>query len=151
MPSFPFFREHAQKHEWIGGRYTFPVEVQDGKDIVRPGVILWMEMPDGVLVGSKAFDPRTPAPVAESFHDAMTWPNEGPPRRPFRIRVPDEELAAELRKAFRGIPIVVAPVPELDEVFDALSDAAKREANPSYLRGGATPAVVGEFFDAAIP
>jgi hypothetical protein len=151
MPSFPFFREHPQKHEWIGSRYTFPLEVQDGKDVVRPGVFLWMEMPDRVLVGSKAFNPRTPASLAEALDEAMLRPNEGPPRRPFRIRVPEEAMAGELRRAFRGIPIVVAPVPELDEIFDALSDAAKREANPSYLGGGATPAVVSEFFDAAIP
>jgi hypothetical protein len=150
MPSFPFFRERPQKLEWIGGRYTFPLEVQDGKDVVRPGVILWMEMPDRVLVGSRAFDPRTPAPLVETLDEAMLRPNEGPSRRPFRIRVPEEAMAAELRRAFRGIPIVVAPVSELDEIFDALSDAAKREANPSYLRGGATPAVVGEFFAAAI-
>jgi len=151
MPSFPFFRERPEKHEWIGGRYTFPVAVQDGKEVVRPEVILWMEMPAGVLVGSKAFDPRAPETLAETLDEAMRYPAEGPPRRPLRIRVPDEAMAGELRRAFRGIPIIVAPVPELDEAFDALSQAANREANPSYLGGGAAPAIVGEFFDAAIP
>jgi len=151
MPSFPFFRERPQKHEWIGGRYTFPVVTHEGKEALRPECILWMEMPDRVLVASRAFDPRTPAPLVETLDEAMLRPVEGPPRRPLRIRVPNEEMAAELRRAFRGIPIIVAPVPELDEIFDALSDAATREANPSYLRGGATPAIVREFFDAAIP
>lgn len=150
MPSFPFFRERTQKHEWIGGRYSFPIEVKDGKDVVRPACVLWMEMPERVLVGSKAFDPRVPAPLVETLDEAMSMPVEGPPRRPSRIRVPDEEMARELRSVFRGIPVIVAPVPELDETFDEISKAANRQANPSYLGGGATPEIVGKLFAAAI-
>ena len=149
MPSFPFFREHSPKHEWIGGRYTFPIDIPDGKEVLRPEVILWMEIPDRILVGSKAIDPHAPATLAETLDEAMLYPVEGSPRQPLRIRVPDEQMAGELRRAFRGIPIIVAPVPELDELFEDLCEAARREANPSYFDGGATPAIVGEFFAAA--
>ncbi|MGA8809154.1 MAG: hypothetical protein WB973_14855 [Thermoanaerobaculia bacterium] len=121
MPSFRVFREHPPKHEWIGGRYTFPIEIPEGK----PEVILWMEMPDGVLVGSTAIDPHAPTTLAETLDEAMLYPIEEPPRRPLRIRVPDEQMAGELRRAFRGIPVVVAPVPELDEQFEELCEAAR--------------------------
>jgi hypothetical protein len=150
MPSFPFFRERPQKHEWIGGRYTFPIEVEDGKEVFRPDCIIWLEMPDLTLVGSTLIDPREPATFTESLNEAMLEPIEGPPRRPVRIRVPDESIANELRRAFRGIPIIVAPVPELDAAFAGLSAMAERVANPSYLEGGAiSPTIVGELFEAA--
>ena len=124
MPSFPLFRERPQKHEWIGGRYTFPLEIPDGKDVRQPEVILWMEMPDRMLVGSKAIDPRERRRRSRSRSTRRCCiPIEGPPRRPLRIRVPDERMAGELRRAFRGIPVIVAPVPELDELFEELCEA----------------------------
>jgi hypothetical protein len=150
MRSFPFFREHPEKHEWIGGRYTFPVELQEGKEFFRPECILWIEMPGLTLVGSTVSDPREPATFTESIEDAMLRPIEGPPRRPALIRVSDEGTAKELRRSFHSIPIFVAPVPELDAAFAELSARAEREANPSYFeRGAISPAIVGEFFEAA--
>jgi hypothetical protein len=127
MPSFPFFRERPQKHEWLGGHYTFPLEIHEGKKAFRPDCIIWLELPDRRLVGSTVIDPHQPATVTETLEEAMLRPAEGPPRRPARIRVPDEKMADELRRSIRGIPIIVAPVPELDEAFGEVSMTAERE------------------------
>ena len=150
MPSLPSFLKRAQKREWIGGRYTFPAQIREGKEVFRPECILWFEMPDCLLVSSTVIDPRHPVTLAETFSEAMQRPEVGPPRRPARIRVPDEAMANELRMEIHGIPIAVAPVPELDTAFAELCAMAESEANPTYLDDGATsPAIVARFFAAA--
>lgn len=150
MPSFPSFLKRAPKPEWIGGRYTFPAQIREGKEVFRPECIIWLEMPDCLLVNSTVIDPRRPVTLAETLSEAMLRPEAGPPRRPSRIRVPDEAMANELRMEIQGIPIAVAPVPELDAAFAELCATAEREANPTYLDDGATsPAIVGRLFAAA--
>lgn len=76
MPSFPFFRERPQKHEWIGGCYTFPVEIQEGKEVFRPDCVIWLETLDLTLVGSTIIGPREPATFAESLNEPMQLPME---------------------------------------------------------------------------
>jgi hypothetical protein len=150
MPSFPSFLKRAQKREWIGGRYTFPAEIREGKEVFRPECIIWFEMPDGLLVSSTVIDPRHPVTLAETLSEAMLRPEVGPPRRPARIRVPDEAMANELRMQIHGIPIAVAPVPELDATFAELCATAEKESNPTYLDDGATsPAIVARLFAVA--
>jgi SEC-C motif len=139
------------KLEWLGGRYTLPHDVRDGDSVFRPDAILWLELPSGVLVGSMLVHPQEPVTLAQSLESAMQSPAEGPPRRPSRIRVADRDAARELRAAAAGIPIVVAPVPELDDTFDslreALEDSSRRD---SYLGDGdIPPRLVEELFRAA--
>src|ERR1700760_131940 len=146
----PSFLKRAQKHEWIGGRYAFPAQIREGKEAFRPECIIWLEMPDCLLVSSTVIDPRYPATLTETLSEAMLRPAVGPPRRPARIRVPHEAMANELRMEIEGIPIAVAPVPELDAAFAELCAMAEREANPTYLDDGATsPAIVARLFAVA--
>src|SRR5688572_25303783 len=104
--------------EWLGGRYALAHPVSDGDSVYRAEVILWLELPSGVLVGSALTHPNQPVTLAEVFESATQNPADGSPRRPSRIRVADQDTARELRGAAAGIPIVVGPVPELDDTFD---------------------------------
>ena len=63
----------------------------------------------------------------------------------------DEYTARELRGAAAGIPIVVGPVPELDDTFaDFLENLEDAVPPRSYLGGGdIPPRLVGELFKAA--
>lgn len=136
--------------ELIGARYKSPVLFRDAGENIRPDIILWMEIPSGMIISTTVIDPRKPVSFADSFEAAI-----GPRKnlvlpRPTSIRVPDDRLAKELRRAAGGIPIIVAPVPELDAAFAELSGMAAAEAQPSYLAGGNIPEeVVAEFFAAA--
>lgn len=152
MPSLLPFTPVEQNCEWIGGRYTFPEKVRDGDAVIQPQVIIWLELPRGVLLGSTLVNPRKPVSLAETLEEALRNPDEGLPRRPARIRVPDQRMARELRHAAAGIPIIVAPVPELDAAFAELSEAMdSRESTPTYLGDGdIQPAVVKDFFSAAV-
>ena len=135
--------------EWVGGRYTFPHEVRDGGSVFRPDVILWIELPRGEIVRSTVHDPRSPVSLAQSLEETMQDPGEGSARRPNRIRVADERSARELRGAAAGIPIVVAPVPELDHVFEELASATG-PSEASYLGDGEiAPQLMAELFRAA--
>src|SRR5437763_7288050 len=109
--------------EWIGNRYQLSTGVREGDAFMRPQVILWLELPQNVIVGMKLIHPEQPATFGEALEEAMQRPAEGAPRRPARIRVPDEEMASELRGAAGDIPVTVDPVPELDFAFHLLSDS----------------------------
>jgi len=150
MPSLPRIPARPPKREWLGGRYSLPIDIHEGKKVFHPDCIMWLELPDRLVVGSTLIDPREPVMLAEMLDNAMLRPAIGPPRRPARIRVASEEMARELRGTAGDIPIVVAPVPELDAAFEELRAMVERSSNPTYLDGGATsPAVIAEFFAAA--
>ena len=152
MRSLSFLRPRRQDLEWIGGRYTLSRNVRENEGLIRPAVILWIELPRLVIVGSKMFDSREPVSFAQTLSEAMAHPHEGSARKPSRIRVADEELAGELRRMAFGIPVVVAEVPELDAVV-ADMERSFSEAMPtelSYLAGGSiAPEVVARLFSAA--
>lgn len=137
--------------EWVGGRYRLPAGIRDGDAVIRPEVILWLELPGDLLIGSTLVDPRKPVSAADSLEEAMKRPAGQSPRRPARIRVADERMAAELRSAAGAIPIAVAPVPELDAAFGELAAQMAQEVpEPSYLGDGdIAPAAIGELFQAA--
>lgn len=128
-----------------------PAEVRDGGAVVRPEVILWLELPTGVLVGSTLVHPGNPVSAPDSLEQAMQRPVDGLPRRPARIRVPAGTMAAELRASVPDIPIVVAAVPELDAAFEELARQFEQtEVEPSYLGDGDIPPdAVQELFEAA--
>ena len=102
--------------EWLGGEYG-----PTGRYEEEPSIILWLELPRGVLVGSSLSYPECPVSLAESLQRTMEGPFDGEPRRPARLRVADGRMADELRSS--GIPVVVAPVPELDEMYETLAAA----------------------------
>jgi hypothetical protein len=136
--------------EWLGARYQVASIIREGNERYQPDAVLWMEMPSRMLITAKLVDPRKPVSFAEIFEEAMRTAGDGVPLRPASIRVPEDSLARELRHAAAGIPVTVAPVPELDRVFADLTEKTARDAAPSYLDGGTIPEeVVAEFFDAA--
>ena len=135
---FPWRREES---EWVGGRYRAPNKVQEGGVWLEPDVIVWLELPAGVIVGSKVVDPREPVAFADTLKEAMAHPAHGSPRQPARIRMPELELAQALREAIGSeIPVSVDPVPELAELAATL---VPHGPSASYLAGKAiSPAVV---------
>lgn len=137
------------KLEWIGGRFTLPVPFRDGDELIHSEVVLWLELPSQLLVGSAMTDSRTPISFRETLDEAIERPAVGEPRRPTRVRVSNAGLAEELRGA-DGIPVVVAPVPELDEVFAEMVDHMAESQGPSYFGDGEIPPwVIAELFSVA--
>jgi len=134
--------------EWIGARYQYPGMFRDQGENLQADIIFWMELPSGLIISSNLIDPRKPVSFADSFEEIGRKNAELP--RPSSIRVPDDRLAKELRRVAGGIPIVVAPVPELDAAYAGLTEMAGQDAEPSYLNSGEIPEdVVAEFFVAA--
>lgn len=151
MKSISPSRIRKQKVEWVGGRVAMPEQVADGDFVFRPDALVWLELPALLIVGTMLTDPREPRSLGDSLLDAMKSPLVGAPRRPSRIRVPDQRAADELGTAASGIPVFVAPVPELDEVVAGLVEAF-RDAAPelSYFGNGEVePQLVEELFKAA--
>ena len=159
--------------EWIGGRLLTPFYITEGPEPYRPEIALWMEMPEGLIVGQDMLAPGDePGALGRALQDALRRPLIGAPRRPSAIRVADPDLAAEVRAVVGDrIPVTVAATPELDELLELMSEsmaaegefdsdgAGRREGDrdsanhweePSYLEAGrVSPAVVAELFSAA--
>ena len=116
-----------RSREWAGGRFTMPFEIEG----TQPLVALWVELPAGIVVGADIQSPGDRAGwFARTLRKAMKKPAAGKARRPARIRVAEAELAAELRKAYGDIEIVVGPTPEVDEAFESLATAMGGKEEP---------------------
>lgn len=130
--------EKARDCEWVGGRVLSPFFVTEGQPY-RPEMILWLEMPDELILNGTMIDPKAPdVSFSEALVKAMESPMVGPPRRPGRIRVADRGLAEEIRHAPAGIEIVVAPTPEIDRVLHHMAESFPAEGveEASYFEGG---------------
>lgn len=119
----------------------------------RPEAIVWLDLSEGVVIGWQLIDPDAP-PVsfAETLERVMRAPLVGPPRRPARIRVPDRQLAAELRQVVPEAEIVVAAVPEVHEVVRSIAESMPGgdAVGQSYFEDGRVPvAAVESLFAAA--
>ena len=68
------FRAREARLEWIGGRFTFPVPFLDGDELLHSEVVLWLELPSLLLVGSTMTDPRTPISFRETLDAAVEQP-----------------------------------------------------------------------------
>ena len=118
-----------------------PFFVHDRSEPYRPGFALWLELPDGLIVGRDIFGPEeAEGALARTLRDALKQPTAGRPRRPDAIRVTDAPTAAEVRAEIGwDIPVTVAPTPELDEIFQNLFDLMSKEDGdfkPSFLADG---------------
>ena len=145
-------RATATMREWVGGRIVSPFYVtEDGP--YRPEMILWMEFPDSLVVGSELIDPAGPrVSFAESLQKVMDTPLVGPPRRPERVRVSDKALAAEVRAVAPEIDVVVAPTPELHDLIEEMYASLPKDGavEPSYFEDGRiSAALVEELFRAS--
>ena len=67
--------------EWVGGQLPAPACVTAG-DPYRVELILWLEVPGDVVVGTEVVDPHAPASVTQILVRSMLQPLVGPPRRP---------------------------------------------------------------------
>jgi hypothetical protein len=139
--------------EWVGGKILTPFYVtEDGP--YRPEMILWLELPEGPIVFTSLLDPKQRPPTfGGTLLQAMKSPMAGPPRKPDRVRVADADLAAEVRMVLPGIPVEIAPTPELEEVIKAISRFSEGELDEvsekipntqrgermSYLENGRVP------------
>ncbi|MBV8545466.1 MAG: hypothetical protein JO093_24635 [Acidobacteria bacterium] len=136
--------------EWLGARYPVATIIREGDERFQPDAVLWMEIPTRFLISATLIDPRKAVSFADVFLEAMEQVNTGLRPRPASIRVPSEGLAKELRRVTAGIPVTVAPVPELDRVFADLEEKTAADMQPSYLDDGNIPLnVAAEFFEAA--
>lgn len=152
-------RRHADRAasalEWVGGRVELPLYVTEGEPY-RPQGVMWVELPSRLILGWTLFDPRVPSlSFADTLREAMRSPQAGPPRRPPRVRVADETLAAEARAALAdasgATEVVVAPTPEIDELVQLFAQSLPEGDEPdSYLEGGRVPpSAVEQLFRAA--
>jgi hypothetical protein len=150
--SLPLLPPTAPGTEWVGGRRRSSFFVEEGGGY-RPDIILWLELPAGVVVGSTLLEPgEPPRAFARSLRDAMRQPLAGSARRPARIRVGDLALAAELRSELgEHVPVAIAPTPEIDAVLDDMTRAlGESSERASYLDDGRVPEpTVARLFTAA--
>lgn len=74
--------------EWVGGRLLAPMYITEGEPY-RPEVILWMELPEGFVVGTHLMNPTQPdLSFGESLVRTMRHPMVGSPRARRRWCVP---------------------------------------------------------------
>ncbi len=142
--------------EWIGGRFPTPFFVHDREEPYRPDIVIWVELPEGFIVGQAVVMPDDAGgAVARTLRSALTQPLVGPPRRPDLIRVADGATAVEVRAEVAGaIPVNLAPTPELEALVDQMvaslqADADDGDDAPSYFAWGrVSPAAVEKLFNA---
>lgn len=138
--------------EWIGGRISPPIYLRDRDEPYRPELVLWLDS-TGIVVGQEVVVPEdAEGVVARLLLHAMEQPFSGTRRRPDQIRVASQALAAEVRTAVGdGIPVAVAPTPELDAVVGSLMETMPSSGGESsYFDGGRIPpGLVRELFVSA--
>ena len=141
----------AATREWIGGRVLPPFFVTEGEPY-RPELIIWMDLPDGTVIGHHLQEPKAPIDFGATLATAMERPLVGPPRRPARVRVATSDLAESVRQVVGDdVEIVVAPTPELDAVLEAMKHAPRDDRpDESYLEEGRVSVdTVADLFGAA--
>ena len=139
--------------EWVGGRLSPPFYIHDREEPYRPDLVIWLELPEGLIVGQALVKPEDrEGAVARGLRSALTQPADGSPRRPDGIRVADAATAAEVRaEVGEAIPVTVAPTPELDALLAHLIATLPPDEDnePSYFAGGRISAAAVENLFAA--
>lgn len=145
---------NGQTTEWIGGVISAPLYVLEGGP-QRPDIVLWLELPSGLVVGTRLNAPRlSPDDVAATLADALERPLAPDASRPTHLRVGDDALATAVRMRLGdAIPITVAPTPELHVLAEDMARfLGKRGAGDgvTWLEGDRVPeSVVRWLFSAA--
>lgn len=94
-----------------------------------PAVLVWYEPATDLIIDTRVIDPSLPG-LAEWFTYATEQPNAGEPRRPSRIRVADERLAAALRQ-IPGLEVVVGDISDARDMLAELgAEVAQLELEP---------------------
>jgi hypothetical protein len=147
-------RSDPPDREWVGGRLVSPFYITEGTPY-RPEIILWMELPAGLVVHHELLDPAQPPPsFGETLRRAMATPMIGPPRTPPAVRVASEELAAEVRGVLPETPVTIGRTPELETLLETMADSTVGrggQEKESYFEGGRVgKATVAALFRAAM-
>ncbi len=141
------------RREWIAGVLAPPFYLLDREEPYRPRVVVWLELPEGRVVGRAMVMPEDlDGAVGRVLRKALTAPLVGRPRRPDAIRVDDPLSADEVRAEIGGaIPVTVAPIPEMDDVLEHMVESMPPgDVDESYLADGrVSPAAVERLFTAA--
>jgi hypothetical protein len=117
--------------EWVGGLLAPPFFVTDAEEPYRAQIALWLELPEGLIVGQELTAPAdAEGALGRALSAALERPLAGSPRRPSRIRVADSDLAAEIRPIVGNeVQIRVAPTLELDEVLVIMIEAMPSDSD----------------------
>jgi hypothetical protein len=133
--------------EWVGARRRMPFYVTDGEPH-RPELVVWMQLPDGIVVAHDLVAPGDDPSVATTLRRAMQELGTTPQR----LRVADELLAGEVRAAFGDrLDVRVAPTPEVDDLVAEMARLAPDgDVAASYLEEGRLEeATIAQMFLAA--
>ncbi|HHH29451.1 MAG TPA: hypothetical protein ENK57_14050, partial [Polyangiaceae bacterium] len=147
-------RPRTAKVEWVGGlvQTPFTIESNDGGASYEPLMALWVERPGGFVVAHELLEPGpTQGRLGAALDAALAGVGLAlTANAPTRIRVATQELAAEVRDTLGpGIPIIVAPTPELDEVMSTMGQALGGSPTTLFPSPAITPDLVERFFVAA--
>ena len=119
------------KQEWVGGRFAAPVHITGEAAPYRPTLLAWIELPDGLVVGTRLSKPTEEhGALGRALTEAMLRPLVGSARRPSSIRVADAELAAEVKTVLPQADPHWQPGPER-EIKDHRAAAARGAAEPA--------------------
>ncbi len=146
-------RRARPPREWVGG-VLWPPIVIDGPEPTRAGWVVWLELPDKLIVGQDAVVPdKAAGAVTSTLREALAQPLIGPPRKPDIIRVADADAAVAVRAEVGDtIDVRIAPTPEFDDILkdliESLPDSIDNEA--SYFANGRISAdAVADLFSAS--
>jgi len=103
---------------WEGTR----IEVGDDIFVPKGFLSLWVDPASGV-VGFKVAETAANADLGALLAKSCSQPSVGRPRTPDRVRVDDPTFAAEVARALPGIPIDIAPTPEVDGILAEMEQA----------------------------
>ena len=54
--------------EWVGGSLSAPFFIHDRAEPYRPCIVIWFELPDGLVVGQTVVMPRTHAAPSQAHY-----------------------------------------------------------------------------------
>lgn len=140
--------------EWVGGYFSLNGQVTGEGPAYQPSLAVWIEPRGPLVVKGKVVRPgEERAALLRLLGEAFTSPEVGPPRRPARVRVADEELARRIRER-HAMPTIVGPTPELNEMREAMAafeaeraaDESARANDDTYLPPGASSELVADLF-----
>jgi hypothetical protein len=139
-----------EESEWLIGTFVLPDKVRDGDALITTAALICLELPRNVLLLLKTIDADNPGSLGQMLVEEMRDP-DGLPRRPARIRVQNQAMADSVREATGGgIEIVVAPVPELEEIFDSLAEHLANQPQARYDPAESiSPDLIGRLFSSA--
>lgn len=110
--------------EWAGARVVAPFPITGEGEPYFPDISMWLDLPSGLVLASRVHGRgRKDGGLASLLEEAMSRPLAGKPREPVAVRVPTNEDAARVRAVLPdGVPVRVAPVPEVASVVQQMAD-----------------------------